>query len=1146
MQKILRICALIAIVLLVPLMIFAQAETGEISGTVTDQSGAVVPNATVTVTRKATMAVRTLTTGNSGGFAVTNLLPATYTVKTVAEGFKAEEQDVTIHPGAKVGLDIKLEVGKTTTVVEVSGGAATTLVNIETQTVSQVIESQMITQLPILATNNPYSLVVMSGNVSEDDPSGRGVGVAINGLRSESTNVLMDGAPNNDEFGATWGESIPLDAVQEYSIMTSNFTVEYGRVGAGVVNLTTKAGTNNYHGTAYEYNRVSALASNDFNNNAYGVPKGIYTRNQFGYSVGGPIKKDKLFFFESTEWTRVRSSAPQINMVPDPALIALAAPATQGFFSKFGKLRSGISTLATFNKGQLTAQGANPCKGSLPGYFTAANPCATLPDSTPMFDEVTYNIPADSGGGSPQNTYDLVGRADWNVSDKTTLYGRYARWSEFDFPGTVSSSPYAGYDTPYVFMGNNMLLSVTHTFTPTLVSQSKLVFNRYTDVEPLGTQPASPSLYIGSLAETYLLDHPVALPGYLPFSPGSGVPFGGPQNFVEAYEDVSKVIGKHDFRFGGSYTYLRDNRTFGAYETPGAALGSAGSVQILGVDDLLDGLLHTFQSAINPQGKFPCVNPSAPDPSCIVQLPVEQPNFSRSNRYNEFGFYAQDSVKMTRRFTLNLGIRWEYYGTQHNKNPNLDSNWYMGAGASEFLQIRNGGAATVPTSSIGGLWGKDWHSFGPRLGFAYDVFGDGKTSVRGGWGLSYIRNFGNVTFNVIQNPPAYAVISLIGGVDVPQASIPVTTDIAGPLAGTSGSKPLPSVSLRAVKQNIAQAYAHNWSFGAQREVVKNVVLDLEYTGSKGVHLYDIANINRNGEGNIYLGDPCSAQPCTARLKTSQYTNINYRGDKGFSNYNALNTRVSIRNIKGVNFTVNYTYSHTLDDLSDTFSSSGNDFGLGYTDPFNPMLDKGPAQYDNRHRIAIGGVWEVPFAKETHGVLKQIAHGWAFTPIITARTGAPYTIYDTTNSFTGYSYMRMVETTPIPRAPQKPVAVPGLPNTYSQLNICSGAPDNFTGCMYDSSYVNPIVGYSDYGPFPNGMTQRDAFRRPGDWNIDFGINKKFFLTERYNLEFRAVMFNALNHANLDTGIGSADAWATPYIPASYGGHRNIQLVLRFSF
>jgi outer membrane receptor protein involved in Fe transport len=1129
---------------------FAQAETGQIGGTVTDQTGAVVPNANVTVTSQGTAAVRTSQTGASGDFLVSNLQPGSYTVKVGAANFKTYEQTVPVDPGSKIGLDIKLEVGTSTTVVEVTGSAAAVLVNTETQTVSQVIGNQMLQELPIADTRNPYSLVVTSGNVSEDDPSGRGVGVAINGLRSESTNVLLDGAANNDEFTATPGQYVPLDSVQEYSILTDNFTSEYGRAGAGVVNLTTKAGTNSIHGTAYEYNRVSKLAANDFNNNAYGIPKGIYTRNQFGFSVGGPVKKDKLFFFESTEWTRIRSAAPQINMVPDTAFIALAAPATQNFFNTFGKLRSGISTLATYTRQNIIdSSGKDPCGGSLPSYFTAANPCATLPTSTTMFDEVTYNVPLDAGGGTPQNTYDLVGRGDWNVSNKTTLYGRWARYSEFDLAGTTSYSPYAGYDTTTVSLDNSFLVSVTHTFSPTLVSQSKLVFNRLGTLQPLGTNPDSPSLYFGSLTETHLLNQAVALPGYLPFSPGSGIPFGGPQNFLEFYQDVTKVHGKNDFRFGGAFTYIRDNRTFGAYETPGAALGNTGALTILGVDDFLDGLMHQFQSAVNPQGKFPCVDPANPDPSCLLTLPVGQPNFSRSNRYNELGLYGQDSWKIGPHFTLNLGMRWEYFGTQHNKDPNLDSNLYFPTEPNQFLAIRDSGVATTPNGPLGGLWKKNWHDFGPRLGFAWDVFGDGKTSLRGGWGISYIRNFGNVTFNVIQNPPNYAVISLIGGVDLPQDALAVTTNVAGPLAGTSGTKALPAVSLRAVNPNIATAYAHDFSFGLQREVRRNVVAALEYSGSKGVHLYDIANINPYGSGNIYLGDSCAVPgtfpDCYSRLKTTQYTNINYRSDNGFSRYNALNARVDVRNIKGVNFRVNYTWSHAIDNLSDTFSSSGNAYNLGYTEAFFPKLDSGDAEFDNRHRIAISGVWDVPFAKGTHGAARQVFDGWSVAPIITARTGAPYTIYDTTYAVS--SYKRMDETTAIPRNPQPLVAVTGIPNTYSMLNLCNGAPNNtITSCSFDTSYVNPIVGYSDFGPFPSNMTGRDAFRTPGSWNIDLAVHKSFFVGERYKLDFQAQMFDAFNHANLGAGTGSADVGAVTYIPASYGGHRNIQMALRFIF
>ena len=1135
MQKWVRLLfVLLVMVCLLPLGANAQTETGQIVGTVTDPSGAVVPGATVTVTSAATSASRSVTTGNDGSFVVTNLLPATYRVKVEAQGFKTSVQPVELNVGARVGLDLKLEVGATSTTVEVVA-APYVMVNTETQTVSQVIDSRMITQLPILDTRNPYSLAVTSGNVSEDDPSGRGVGVAINGQRASSTNVLLDGTANNVEFGATVGQYVPLDSVQEFSLLTTSFTAEYGRASGGIVNLTTKSGTNNFHGSVYEYNRVSKLASNDFDNNAYGLDKGIYTRNQFGYSVGGPIKKDKLFFFQSTEWTRIRSSAPQINFIPDAALIAASAADTQTFFSQYGgTLRPGLTTLQAFTRQDLADQGADPCGGATTGS------CGSLPMSTPMFDKVTYNIPGDAGGGWPQNTYDLVGRLDWNATDKTTVYGRYAFYNEAWLPGSWAWSPYAGYDTSNFNKNSNILLSVTHSFSPTLVNQSKIAFNRLNNTQPLGENPAGPTLYFNGAAATRLLGTYVMLPGYLPDGPGTAIPFGGPQNFVQLYDDVSKVFGKHTFRFGGSYTYIRDNRTFGAYQNPVAAL-STGNINNAAMNRLLTGVVRSFQAGIDPQGMYPCGATVTAD--CTVTLPVGQPNFSRSNRYNEFGLYAQDAWKVTPRFTLNLGLRWEYYGTQHNKNPKLDSNFYFGSGANFYEQIRNGSVMLAPDSPLGRLWAKDNGDFAPRLGFAWDVFGDGKTSLRGGWGIGYERNFGNVTFNVIQNPPNYAVISITGdGVDLP--SIPIPTSLMGPMAGSTGSKALPRVSLRAVNPDIKTAYAHFWNFGVQREVAPKVVLNLEYSGSRGVGLYDISNINRYGSGNVYLDDPCPDPPCYDRLRTTQFTNVNFRSDTGWSNYNALNTRIDIRDLHGVNFRVNYTWAHAMDNLSDTFSSSGNSYNLGYLDPFNPMLDKGDAQFDNRHRIAVSGIWLVPFAKNTTGVVKQVLDGWAFAPIFTARTGNPYTIFDCTNGTT--VCIRMVETAATMRKPQKAVPVPDIPNTFNMLSLCSGAPNDFTGCNFDSSYVNSTVGYSDFGPYPTAMTGRDAFRTPGWWNLDFGIHKNFAITERYNLEFRAEMFNAFNHANLLANTGSAEVNSQPYIPAMFSGHRNIQLALRFKF
>jgi hypothetical protein len=274
----------------------------------------------------------------------------------------------------------------------------------------------------------------------------------------------------------------------------------------------------------------------------------------------------------------------------------------------------------------------------------------------------------------------------------------------------------------------------------------------------------------------------------------------------------------------------------------------------------MTGVLNDFQAAVNPQGKFPCARDPktgvlTSDPAllaaCTVTLPVGPPAFNRNNRFNDSSIYAQDAWKLRRSLTLNLGVRWEYFGVQHNANPNLDSNFYFGSGSTFFDRIRNGSMQLAPKSSKGELWNPQ-NNFAPRVGFAWSPFSDGKTSIRGGYGLSYERNFGNVTFNVIQNPPNYFVLALTPA-DL-GAPIAINPNNAGPLSGT-GSKALPRSTGRIVDPNIPTAYAEFWSFSAEHELAKNTLFALEYTGSNGIHLYDISNINQSGSGNVYEGDP---------------------------------------------------------------------------------------------------------------------------------------------------------------------------------------------------------------------------------------------------------------------------------------------------
>jgi len=1133
-----------SILLLFSLVAAAQTDTGTITGTIRDTTGAVVSGAKVTATSVNTGVSRDVVTNTLGLFTMPSLKPDTYNVTVEATGFKKVVRQVQVGVSATVDASIDLAVGGGATTVEVTGSAAAATVDTENATISNLIGAREIQELPTL-TRNPYDLVGTSGNVNEDTNSGRGAGYTINGQRSSSTDILLDGGQNVDTFTAEVGQTIPLDSVQEFSVLTNNFGAEYGRASGGVVNLVTKSGTNAFHGSAYEYNRVSALSSNTYQNGATDTPKGLFTRNDFGFSIGGPIIKDKLFFFSNTEWIRVRSSAATQYTIVDPSSYSALAADSQAYFNAYGHLAPGVSTIARV-----------PCG--------AATPITC--------DTVSFLAPVDAGGGLPQNTWMEVARVDYNWTDKTTMFGRYASYKELDFPGTVNASPYAGYNTGQTNYDQNVTYQIEHIFSPNVVNSTHLVYNRLNGpVQPLGTNPAAPTLYTSSSGTGQIGGVPLVFPGYTETAPGNGIPFGGPQNLYQIYDDVSWTKGRHQFKFGGQYIQIRDNRVFGAYENPVEGLAS-GIDPNSAIDSLVAGTIYQFEGASYPQGKFPChrdINSGLPivTPSCTLNLPVGSPDFSRNNHYNDLAFYGEDSWKVTSRFTLNLGLRWEYFGVQHNADPSLDSNFYFGSGSNIFEQIRNGSVQIADQSPKGGLWKKDYGNFAPRVGFAWDVFGDGTTAFRAGYGISYERNFGNVTFNVIQNPPNYAVVSLISGQDVP-GNLPVFTDVAGPLAGT-GTKALPATSLRAVNPDINTAYAETWNVGLQRQLNKSNVLSLEYAGSHGVHLYDISNINPAaggnpdgcGSGGTYLGDT----RCANRLNL-QYSNINFRSDEGYNHYDALIVKLNSTNWanKGLNFQLNYTWSHALDNLSSSFSEiygglSG-DYYLGYIDPFNPSVGYGNSDYDVRQRLVLSGTWDLPWLKNySNGFIRNAFGGWGLGSIVKVRSGAPYSIFDCSN-FNGTSCPLFSGSYLVDRTGGNQGVVAGETNVFNYLSIPNGALSTYTGDALGLPTCTGLLHTGcSYTLSGVAYPERNQFIGPGYWNIDMNFYKNFKLTERFNLQFRGEFYNIFNHSNLYILSQNLDvsSLGSNFIQAERGGiygyagqpsdeRRNIQFALRLQF
>jgi hypothetical protein len=1106
---------------------FAQLETGQITGRVTDPNGAVVPGAVVVVKSVENNSVRNATADEEGVYSVTNLLPGLYEVTVEAQNFAKSTQRVQVTVGARASLDTQLSVtaiaGETVDVVANAGVE----VNTQNQELSNVVSGEQIRELPTV-TRNPYNLVQLSGNAQTDDPSTsandtagtstyRGAGASLNGQRAASTNILLDGADNNNSYTATVGQLIPLDSVQEFRVVTSNFSAEYGRASGGVVNVATRAGSNDFHGTAYAFNRISRLASNGYDNNAKNLARGVFARNQFGYSGGGRILRDKLFFFNSSEWIRVRSSGPVSVYVPTAELIAGSAANTRAFFANYPLAATPTGRVSTLGDLGITVPG--------------------LAATTPAYREVAYTLPTDLGGGFPQNDLQTVTRVDWNLSDKTQVYGRYALQDLSLFEGTNANSPYQGFNTGTFAFNQNALLSLTRTFSQNLVSQSKLAFNRVNTGSPLGEQPVGPTLYLATTRQN-INGVLVGLPGYLPFNPGSAIPAQGPTNTWQFYQDMNYQAGSHQFRFGGSLFYIQQNRSFGAFQNSVQTLGTNLAT---GTANLVAGQLLNFRVAVDPQGHFP---------GDTVTTPLSEPSFIRYNRYNEWAAYFNDSWRVRQGVTVNLGLRYEYFGVQHNKFPELDSNFYFGSGATLQERIRNGSVQLAANSPAGGLWAPDKNNFAPRVGFAWDVMGDGRTSLRGGYGVSYERNFGNVTFNVIQNPPNQAVVSITAG-SAGFPTIPLSGNNLGPVAGSGQTIRIPETSLRHVREDVRNAYAHFWSAAFERELGRGTVASIEYSGSAGRSLYSLENINRQGYGPVYLGSNATTPTggSSSRLN-GQYGDINSRGNSGFSDYNALIFGIESNNLRktGLQLTARYTYSSAKDNLSSTFSDANYNYNLGLLDPFDPSLDYGYADFDARHRFTSSFSYEVPFFNGLDSkVARQLLGGWTVTGIFNARTGNPFTVWDCTSAVISTCH-RFI--------PGGALSLSGSGNPPTSVDG-NGDPiaNSFDYIRLPTSvvFVNPLTGNGASGPFPAEMTRRNAFRGPGFWNMDAGLYKRIRFNEKYSLQLRFEAFNVFNHANLFIDVNNLDASGTNAVTSLRGvfpsgnlERRNVQLAAKFVF
>ncbi len=1138
--------------------LLAQTQFGQVSGKVTDPSDAVVSEAKVTITNLATGAQDTTQTNSDGLFAIGNVPVGDYEIAVEKEGFRRAVRRVKVEVAQRVNIPIALTVGSINESVEVVGDVVA--VNTVSGEVAREITASELANMPLL-TRNPYNLVLLApGAVDTNAANGdaQGIGVSVAGSRNRSINFLLDGSENNETFATGPSTLVPVDAIEEFKVQTNSMTAEFGR-NTLQANVVTKSGSNSLHGSAYEYYRGSALSSQPVEEKVNGLPKSRYVRNVFGGSLGGPIVKNKTFFFGALEGIRVRSSGRNFYYVPTSQFSANASDNMNAYLQAGGGLPSPLLSDVLTAADIVSAESGAPASayGST-AALSLFNPKTggLIPGNTPLFQRTFTSVPIDAGGGTAQNTWSITSRVDHQISDRTTLMGRWA-WYRRLFPvGAGSDSPFEAFNTDNTFRSQNGALTLTHTFGPKLFNATRVTYSRTIPEAPLGAGSVNVQCLQYGLSGSLGTGDQMVFPGYLPaFCSGFAIPSGGPQNTYSAYTGFTYSLGRHILKWGAYGRHLRDNHTFGAFANANSVSSS--------MQNLLNGQIDSlFSLAIDPKGHVP-----GETYSVATDGPLGPPSFTRHFHYNEAALYLEDQLKLASRLTLTAGLRWEYFGVLHSpdKEKFLDANLYLDmvgtpaalspGGKSVFEQIRDARFART-----GNFFRQDYNNFAPRVGLAWDVTGNARTVFRAGYGIFYDANFGNALFNAIQNPPNYAVIQLFGDGATPMGPVlPNQFDSLAALMG--GGSFVVASSARMLDRDMVTAYSQEWNATVEHNILgKGIYASIGYVGAKGDKLYSLNNLNQRGSC-IMLGAANCPSPL-GRLNTTGLSGMNRRGNEGFSRYNSMQLELKTREIPhtGLQLATNYTWAHSIDNATSFFNDSAFDTNgnFGFSNPYNPAGDKADSSNDIRHRFSLNYLWQVPMARNATGLFGQAFGGWNLTGIFSAQTGGAFSVYEDNFSVfndvcsrSGANACHPVVTGALPKMDGRTPT--GDPNRFTLYDFSGSliSLEDFCGgnlaCTQQTYYFNQGV-----------FLHRNTFRTPGNWNFDFAVLKDFRLPrESAKLQFRAEFFNVFNHSNLYADpntnlLSSGQVLARRGVPPShelYGivnDRRNVQLALRLQF
>jgi len=1044
--------------------------TATISGIISDQRGGGIPNAQITITNLDTGQVRTLLSDDLGRYFAPGLNPGRYKVSVAAAGFAgAVQSETTLTVGLEQPVNFSLRPGEVLQKIEVTSELP--VVQTTNANLSELVNTQTVRALPLngrsfdqLIFLQPSVSVATSAGSSPNQ--GRGSKFSVGGARLTSNVFMLDGTDMNDSQnftpGGAGGQMLGVESILEFQVITHNAPAQYGRSMGGIINAASKSGGNTVHGDLYEFLRNSVFdARNYFDDPQQPIPP--FKRNQFGASLGGPIRKDHVFYFANYEGLRESLGVSKKATVPSAGTHQLCMP-------------------------PISPQ-VNP---SVCPYL-ALYPSANQPDGQTLLFSQNQPTHADYG----------TGRIDWNFNEKNSVFARY----------TMDDSGKLRQDAPDHVLGlfaenethrnQYVSLGATHLFSPRLLNIARFGFNRSTALVNLFNQANVPA------ALSFIPGQPfgrITIGGGL--SP-LGATINDPRYFFmnsfQPGDDLSISLGAHALKTGFilerfQWNTAAFNRIGGDYVFPS-----------------LTEFLHA-----NPQ-------------SVDAPFPGSEPG--RGLRAILFGTYLQDDYRFNRHLTLNLGLRYELTTVPTEVN-----------GKMSFLLDPSDTTLKQQQPFAG-----NHLNFAPRLGFAWDVRGDGKTALRGGWGIYYDQILLNQFLNMFdRNPPQWLTITL----NTPPVPFP------NPF---SGGAPPPGFSLQnAVFGDFKTPYAYQYSLTLQREIFSRLVVSAAYVGSRGKHLIERFEGNTPIPVVLSAGQACTPSrlpdathrllpagtlctPSPAPLRNPSWGALQTRRLSGLSYYNALAVSVNRHFLSGLQVQGAYTYSKSIDTSSGLFSEESDNAATGLQNPDNIFNDKALSNFDVRHSAVINFLYELPLGKNLQGFAGQVLRGWGLGGIATFATGVPFTVENSANRSqnraTGANFS------------DRPNLAPGASNnpTHGVSAGCAGIPAG-TPVGTPRLFFDPCA----FAPQPLGTfgnLGRNTLIGPGVSEVDLLIDKQFWITERKELRFRAECFNILNHPNFEApnssnrrifagGLNPPPSSSAGQLPRTTTTSRQIQFGLKF--